>query len=79
MLEHTLQVNPDTTSTVKKVIDNLQEHIRDSSNELLQHRVFTSSKHTLEESLTDLFNRLKSFMAEIKVCKGHTMSVRRHE
>ena len=74
VLEHTLQVPPDSTSSVEAVLDILQKHIKDSSNEALRRRAFTSCKQAVGESFADFFVRLKSLSEEIDVCKAHDVT-----
>ena len=42
--EHTLQMFPDSDSSVEEILDVFQKHIKDSSNEALRRRAFTSCK-----------------------------------
>lgn len=74
VLEHTLQVPPDSTSSVEAVLDILQRHIKDSSNEALRRRAFTSCKQAVGESFADFFVRLKGLSEEIDVCKARDVS-----
>ncbi|XP_045133132.1 uncharacterized protein LOC123517192 [Portunus trituberculatus] len=72
VLEHTLQVHPSSTSPVDEVLDILQKHIKESSNEALRRRAFTTCKQATGESFADFFVRLKSLSEEIDVCKAHS-------
>ena len=72
ILEHTLQVSPDSTRSTDAVLDILQQHVRDSSNEALRRRAFTSCEQAVGESFADFFVRLKSLSEEIDVCKAHS-------
>lgn len=72
VLEHTLQVPPSSTSSVDEVLDVLQKHIKESSNEALRRRAFTTCKQATGESFADFFVRLKSLSEEIDVCKAHS-------
>ena len=72
ILEHTLQVPPDSTSSVTDVLNLLEKHIKDSSNEALRRRAFTSCRQATGESFADFFVRLKSLSEEVDVCKAHS-------
>ncbi|KAG0716274.1 hypothetical protein GWK47_010077 [Chionoecetes opilio] len=70
MLEHTLQVPPDSTASVEEVLDTLQEHIKGLSSEALRRRAFSSCKQAAGETFADFFVRLKNLSEEIDVCKA---------
>ena len=71
VLEHTLLVPPDSTSSVDEVLNTLQQHFKDSSNEALRRRAFTSCKQAPGETFADFFVRLKGLSEEIDVCKAN--------
>ena len=71
MLKHRLQVSPDSDSSVEEILDVLQNHVKDSSNEALRRRAFTSCKQAAGESFADFFVRLKGLSEEIDVCKDY--------
>ena len=71
VLEHTLQVSPDSDFSVEEILDVLQKHVKNSSNEALRRRAFTSCKQATGESFADFFVSLKGLSEEIDVCKGH--------
>ena len=71
VLDHTLQVSPDSNSSVGEILNVLQKHVKDSSNEALRRRAFTTCKHAAGESFADFFIRLKGLSEEIDVCKDH--------
>lgn len=76
VLEHTLQVTPSSTSSVDEVLDALQKHIKDSSNEALRRRAFTTCKQATGEAFADFFVKLKSLSEEIDVCKANNKECR---
>ena len=70
-LEHTLQVPPTSPKPVNEVLDILQAHFRDSNNEALRRRAFTSCRQAKGEPFSDFFVKLKGLAEEIDVCKAH--------
>ena len=72
ILEHTLNVPPDTDMKVDEVLDILQEHIKNQRNEALRRRDLLSCKQMEGESFSDFYVRLKHVAEEIDVCPGHS-------
>jgi len=70
VLEHTLDISPDTDKTVEQVLDFLQEHIKSLRNEALRRRELLSCKQLEGESFSDFYVRLKHIAEEIDVCPG---------
>ncbi|XP_045105165.1 uncharacterized protein LOC123500536 [Portunus trituberculatus] len=71
VLEHTLQVSPTSLKPVDEVLDILQAHIRDSNNEALRRRAFTSCRQARGEPFSEFLVRLKSLAEEFDICKAH--------
>ncbi|KAK4314445.1 hypothetical protein Pmani_014254 [Petrolisthes manimaculis] len=72
ILEHTLGITPDTDKTVDEVLDELQEHIKNSRNEALCRRDLLNCKQRQGESFSDFYVRIRHISEEIDVCPGKT-------
>ncbi|KAK4303511.1 hypothetical protein Pmani_024480 [Petrolisthes manimaculis] len=72
ILEHTLSISPDTDKTVDEVLDELQEHIKNSRNEALRRRDLLNCKQRQGESFSDFYVRIRHISEEIDVCPGKT-------
>lgn len=72
ILEHTLDIAPDTNMTVDQVLDVLQEHIKGLRNEALCRRELLSCRQREGEPFSDFYVRLKHVAEEIDVCPGHS-------
>ncbi|XP_068232095.1 uncharacterized protein [Palaemon carinicauda] len=70
ILEHTLNVSPDTDRSVEEVLNVLQEHIKNLRNEALRCRDLLSCKQREGESFSEFYVRLKHVAEEIDVCPG---------
>ncbi|XP_068238582.1 uncharacterized protein [Palaemon carinicauda] len=70
ILEHTLNVPPDTDWSVEEVLNVLQEHIKNLRNEALRRRDLLSCKQREGESFSEFYVRLKHVAEEIDVCPG---------
>ncbi|XP_068245143.1 uncharacterized protein mRpL22 [Palaemon carinicauda] len=70
ILEHTLNVPPDTDRSVEEVLNVLQEHIKNLRNEALRRRDLLSCKQREGESFSEFYVRLKHVAEEIDVCPG---------
>ncbi|XP_045127688.1 uncharacterized protein LOC123514109 [Portunus trituberculatus] len=56
-----------------EVLDILQTHIRDSNNEALRQRAFTSCQQARGEPFSEFLVRLKSLAEEFDICKAHNL------
>lgn len=72
ILEHTLNVPPDTDRSVDEVLNVLQEYIKNLRNKALRRRDLLSCKQREGESFNDFYVRLKHVAEEIDVCPGHS-------
>ncbi|KAK4313087.1 hypothetical protein Pmani_015541 [Petrolisthes manimaculis] len=72
ILEHTLGISPDTDKTVDEVLDELQEHIKNSRNEALRRRDLLNCKQRQGESFSDFYVRIRHISEEIEVCPRKT-------
>ena len=70
ILEHTLDIPPDTDKTVEDVLDVLQEHIKNLRNEALRRRELLSCKQLEGESFSAFYVRLKHIAEEVDICPG---------
>jgi len=71
ILEHALQVPPDSTLSVTDVLDKLQRHIKDQSNEVIRKRAFSNCKQAEGETFSEFYVRLKTLSEEVDLCKAN--------
>ncbi|XP_068222164.1 uncharacterized protein [Palaemon carinicauda] len=72
ILEHTLDIPPNTDKTVEEVLDELQDHVKSLRNEALRRRELLSCKQFEGESFSDFYVRLKHIAEEVDVCPGNS-------
>ncbi|XP_068246810.1 uncharacterized protein [Palaemon carinicauda] len=68
ILEHTLDISPNTDKTVEEVLDELQDHVKSVRNKALRQRELLSCKQFKGESFSDFYVRLKHIAEEVDVC-----------
>ncbi|XP_068227911.1 uncharacterized protein [Palaemon carinicauda] len=72
ILEHTLDIPPNTDKTVEEVLDELQDHVKSLRNEALHRRELLSCKQFEGESFSDFYVQLKHIAEEVDVCPGNS-------
>ena len=72
ILEHTLNIPPDTDKTVEEVLDVLQAHVKSLRNEALRRRELLSCKQLEGETFSDFYVRLKHIAEEVDICPGNS-------
>ena len=70
VLEHTLNIPPNTDKTVEEVLDALQEHMKSLRNKAVRRREMLSCKQLESEPFSDFYIRLKHIPEELDVCLG---------
>ncbi|XP_068246738.1 uncharacterized protein [Palaemon carinicauda] len=65
ILEHTLDIPPNTAKTVEEVLDELQDHVKSLRKEALRRRELLSCKQFEGESFSDFYVRLKHIAEEV--------------
>ena len=71
VLEHTLQVLPDSTQPVNEVLDILQTHIKSQRNEAIRRWELFTCKQMEGESFDDFYVKIKRASEEVDICAGH--------
>ena len=70
VLEHDLDVSPDTTSSIDDVMTKLQSRIKTTSNEAIRRRAFSECKQAVGETFSAFWIRLKLLAQEVDLCKA---------
>ncbi|KAK3870704.1 hypothetical protein Pcinc_024085 [Petrolisthes cinctipes] len=68
------KLSPNTDKTVDEVLNELQEHIKNSRKETIQRRDLLNCKLKQGESFSDFYVRIRHIAEEIDVCPGKSVT-----
>ena len=69
VLEHKLDVAPDSIVEVDTVLEKLQTHVKSINNEALRRKAFSKCQQMEGETFDDFWIRLKLLSQEVDLCK----------
>lgn len=70
VLRSRLNVPDDTASSVQEVLDMLEAHVKDQTNEALRRRELFSCRQAVGEKIDEYYVRVKGLADAVDVCKG---------
>ena len=70
VLRSRLNVPDDTASSVQEVLDMLEAHVKDQTNEALRRRELFSCRQAVGEKFDEYYVRVKGLADAVDVCKG---------